>query len=247
MMKDNKQKTSQSGEDKVLELGQDLKKGNKVELESPAEANTVFYTSVNYLQMSDDTLFFDRLLEINDYERLLQEAKEYDGGDSIDMENTYKSPTKYPGDDVLVEDEHYAVIYNNSVGGTYNIMRKVSEHSVREAIDRYGLPDCPSEDVKEVAKGMVAKQFAKMANCRMPVFEMENGAVLHMEYNQDSDNLDVGMVTNAGLAIKHSFAYEHNASLETNLQGVQERLSEMPEYQKEQQEEVSVARSGFRR
>lgn len=246
-MKDNKQKTSQSGEDKVLELEQDLKKGNKVKLESLAEANTVFYTSVNYLQMSDDTQFFDRLQENNDYECLLQEAKEYDSGNSIDMENTYKSPTKYPGDDVLVEDEHYVVIYNNSVGGTYNIMRKVSEHSVREAIDRYGLPDYPSEDVKEVAKGMVAKQFTKMANRRMPVFEMENGAVLYVEYNRDSNNLDVGVITNTGLAIKHSFAYEHNASLEANLQWVQERLSEMAEYEKEQEEEVSVARSGFRR
>lgn len=211
------------------------------------ELEQVFYASVNYLQTHESTQLFDQLQENNDYKCLLQEAREYDSGDSIDMENTFKSPTQYPGDNMLVEDEDYAVIHNNSVGGTYNIMRKVSEHDVREAINRYGLPDCSSEDVKEVAKGMVAKQFTEMVNSRIPAFEMENGTVLYIQYNRDSDNFDVGVVTNIDLAAKHSFAYEHNASFETNLQRVLERLSEMPEYQEEQQEEVSVAKSGFRR
>lgn len=205
------------------------------------ELEQVFYASVNYFQTCDSTQSLDRLQENNDYECLLQEAKEYDSGDSIDLENTFKSPTQYPGDNMLVEDEHYAVVYNNSLGGTYNILRKVSEHDVREAINRYGLPDYPSEDVKEVAKDMVAKQFTEMINNRMPAFEMKNGIVLYLQYNRDSDNFDVGVTTNAGLAVKHSFAYEHNTSLETNLRGVLERLSEMPEYQEEEQEEVNVA------
>ncbi len=192
-----------------------------------------FYASVAYLQNGDDTQFLDQLHESGNYDQLLQEAKEYDHGDAIDLEYTFESPIQNRGDVILDEDDYYAVVYNNSVGGTYEIMRKVTEQDVRNVINRYGLPDRVTEDVKEVAKGMVAEQFTEMANRRMPVFEMESGAVLHVQYNRDTDSLDVGTVTNIGLAVEHSFSYEHNASLDTNLQDVHEQLSEMAEYQHE--------------
>lgn len=206
-----------------------------------------FYASVAYLQNGDDTQILDRLHENDNYDQLLQEAKEYDQGDAIDLENTFESPIQNRGDVLLDEDDYYAVVYNNSVGGTYEIMRKVTEQEVRNVINRYGLPNRATEDVKEVAKGMVADQFAQMSNRRMPVFEMDNEEMLQLEYNKETDHLNVGTVTNAGLVVKHSFVYDHNFSLDANLQGVHEKLSEMPEFQKEQQEEVSVARSGFRR
>lgn len=206
-----------------------------------------FYTSVAYLQNADDTQLLDRLQENDNYDQLLQEAKEYDHDDAIDLEHTFESPIQNRGDVLLDEDDYYAVVYNNSVGGTYEIMRKVTEQNVRNAICRYGLPDRATEDVKEVAKGMVAEQFAEMTAKRIPIFEMDNENVLQVQYNQETDHLDVGTVTNAGLVVKHSFVYDHNFSLDANLQGVHEQLSEMAEYQKEQQEEVSVARSGFRR
>ena len=193
-----------------------------------------FYASVAYLQNGDDTQILDRLHENDNYDQLLQEAKEYDQGDAIDLENTFESPIQNRGDVLLDEDDYYAVVYNNSVGGTYEIMRKVTEQEVRNVINRYGLPNRATEDVKEVAKGMVADQFAQMSNRRMPVFEMENGAVLHVQYNRDTDSLDIGTVTNAGLVVEHSFSYKHNASLDTNLQDVHEQLSEMSEYQHEE-------------
>ena len=31
------------------------------------------------------------------------------------------------GDDLLVENDHYALVYNNSLGGTYELLRRVSE------------------------------------------------------------------------------------------------------------------------
>ena len=98
--------------------------------------------------------------------------------------------------------------------------------------------------MKEVAKGMVAEQFTEIANRRMPVFEMENGAVLHVQYNRDTDSLDVGTVTNAGLAVEHSFSYEHNTSLDSNLQGLHEQLSEMAEYQHEKMDIGDVDNDG---
>jgi len=41
-------------------------------------------------------------------------------------------------------------------------------------IERYGLPNNTSKDVKVVAKNMVAEQFVEMTAKRMPIFEMDN-------------------------------------------------------------------------
>lgn len=71
----------------------------------------------------------------------------------------------------------------------------------------------------------------------MPVFEMPDGDVLYVGYNRESDTIDVGQTTNAGLAVRHSFPYDHDVSLDDNLQQVSEKLSGMEEYQAELQEE----------
>ena len=75
-------------------------------------------------------------------------------GDAPDLSKINLSPTKYRGDDRLVEDEHYAVVYNPTVGGTYDVMRKVSAEEIKDNIIRYGLPEDATDDVKEVAKQM---------------------------------------------------------------------------------------------
>lgn len=84
----------------------------------------------------------------------LLSAKEYDQGDAPDLSKINLSPTKYRGDDLLVEDEHYAVVYNPTVGGTYDVMRKGSAEEIKDNIIRYGLPEDATDDVKEVAKLM---------------------------------------------------------------------------------------------
>ncbi|MCR1859263.1 DNA primase, partial [Phocaeicola vulgatus] len=43
-------------------------------------------------------------------------------------------------------------------------------------------------------------------------------------------------VTNAGLVAQHRFPYDHNASLDANLQTVNEKLNNMEEYREELQE-----------
>ena len=200
----------------------------------------IFYSSIQYLQMSDDTNRLDKM----DASDILKEARVYDNGDSIDMDKTYAKAVKYPGDTVIAEDDHYAVVNNNQVGGTYDIMRKVSEKEVRDAINRYGLPSDATEDVKNVAKAMVAEEFSKMATNRMPVFEMNNGSVLYVQYNQEKDSLDVGTATNVGMSVLHQFPYDHDFNLDANLEGINEKLTEMTIYQAEidsEQETENVA------
>lgn len=59
------------------------------------------------------------------------------------------------------------------------------------------------------------------------------------------NHLDVGTVTNTGLAVKHSFAYDHSFTLDANLQGTHEQLSEMPEYQYEKADIGDVDNDGI--
>ena len=132
-----------------------------------------FYASVAYLQTTDDRSQLDELREKGDYEGLLACAKEYYDGNGMDEQYTYQTPLQHRGDDLLVEDKDFAVVYNGSVGGTYEVMLKYSEQEVRDHINRYGI-DRASVDVKELAKDMVVEQFAKLTHQRMPVFEMPN-------------------------------------------------------------------------
>lgn len=207
-----------------------------------------YYASVAYLQSTDDMSLLDRLRDKGDYHGLLAEAKEYDQGDAIDLEHTYKSATQNRGDDVLVEDDDYAVVYNGSVGGTYEVMRKVTEQEVRDNISRYGLPSEATADVEDVGKAMIAEDFSDLSKRRSPVFEMPSGDVLHLQYDAKQDCFEVGTATNAGLAVQHTVSYDHSLSLADNIENVYNTISELPEYQPEEvEEEAAVAKSAFRR
>lgn len=138
-----------------LKLGQNQEQNqDQGQAVTPTQSKvpTMYYASVAYLQMGEDTERFDQLKGKGDYQALLTEAKEYDQGEAIDLSKTNLSPAQYRGDDLLVEDEHYAVVYNPTVGGTYDVMRKVTEDEVKMNIERYGLPDDATPDVKAVAE-----------------------------------------------------------------------------------------------
>lgn len=209
--------------------------GQRNEVKQSVPEGKVFYSSVAYLQSTDDTSRLDALREKGDYEGLLRLAKEYYDGDGINEQYTFVSPRQNKGDDLLIEDKDFAVVYNNSVGGTYEVLLKYSEQEIRDHITRYGVR-LASNDIKEVAKDMAAEQFSAMKKQRTPVLEMPNGDILHIGYNRDDDTLDVGTATNAGLAVSHSFPYDHDNSLDSNLQSVNEKLNEMEQYQKEEVE-----------
>lgn len=195
----------------------------------------MFYSSVAYLQSTDDTSRLDEFRNKGDYEGLLRLAQEYYDGNGINEQYTFTSPLQNKGDDLLVEDKDFAVVYNNSVGSSYEVMLKYSEQEIRDHINRYGIR-LASDDIKGVAKDMVAEQFLAMTKQRTPVFEMPCGDILYTGYNRETDTLDVGTATNAGLAVRHSFPYDHDSSLESNLQSVYTELNRMEQYKKEEME-----------
>ena len=220
--------------------------GKEENMEGSMDDGRVYYASVAYLQSTDDTSELDKLKEKGDYQGLLTLAKEYYDGNGMDEEQTYRKPCQNRGDDLLIEDKDFAVVYNGSVGGTYEVFLKHTEQEVRDHITRYGIGRA-SEDVKAVAREMTAEEFSELAQRKMPIFQMPNGGLLNLQYNKDKDSLDVGTVTNAGLSVKHTFPFSHNHSMDANISSAYEQLLDMEEYQKEEVQEEHVAKSAFRR
>ena len=199
----------------------------------------IYYFSHTYLQSTDSREELDNLVEKQDYDSLLYLTREYDQGDALLQSQTYKNAKKFPGDDILAEDDNYAVVYNNSLDGTYDLMRKVTKQDIIDNIERYGLESDASDDVKKVAYENVAKQFSDIKS-KIPAFTMPNEDVLYFQYNQENNKIEVGTTTNAGLKVDQTFDYDVDRTLDANLENVYEQLSELPEYQQADEQEEDL-------
>lgn len=199
----------------------------------------IYYFSHTYLQSTDSREELDNLVEKKDYDSLLYLTREYDQGDALLQSQTYKNAKKFPGDDILAEDDNYAVVYNSSLDGTYDLMRKVTKQDIIDNIERYGLESDASDDVKKVAYENVAKQFSDIKS-KIPAFTMPNEDVLYFQYNQESNKIEVGTTTNAGLKVDQTFDYDVDRTLDANLENVYEQLSELPEYQQADEQEEDL-------
>ena len=229
---------------KVLSRNDYQEQGQTIQLDPKDEKK--YFSSYNYFQMESETAEFDKLKDAEDYEGILALAKEYDQGDSMDLEHVETSMTPAYGDDVLIDDENYAVVYNNSVGGTYNLLRKYSENDIREAIERYGMPKTPSYAVKFIDQQMglekgvkplveipspeakaVAKSFREDLT---PQFTMPNGKVLDYHYDASDNKVIVGEKLNDGSFIEtYVHDYDFALSKAENMSAIYKELS--TEYQ----------------
>lgn len=229
---------------KVLSRNDYQEQGQTIQLDPKDEKK--YFSSYNYFQMESETAEFDKLKDAENYEDILALAKEYDQGDSMDLEHVETSMTPDYGDDVLIDDENYAVVYNNSVGGTYNLLRKYSENDIREAIERYGMPKTPSYAVKFIDQQMglekgvkplveipspeakaVAKSFREDLT---PQFTMPNGKALDYHYDASDNKVIVGEKLNDGSFIE-TYVHDYDSALSKaeNMSAIYKELS--TEYQ----------------
>ena len=111
----------------------------------------IFYSSVVSIKSGEDLQLFDSMREKGHLNKMLKVAAEYDSGKGISLDATHKSPLQNSGDEVLRENKNYAVVYNNSAGGAYEIFRKSPQSEILNSINHYGLPDTASEDVKSLS------------------------------------------------------------------------------------------------
>ncbi len=111
----------------------------------------VFYSSVVSIKSGEDLHLFDSMREKGHLNKMLKVAAEYDSGDDLSLDTTLKSPLQNSGDEVLRENKNYAVVYNHSAGGAYEIFRKSPQSEILNSIVRYGLPETASENVKSLS------------------------------------------------------------------------------------------------
>lgn len=104
----------------------DSNEEGKTSQDSVTKPKNEYYFSYLYLQSVDNTQEFDDLSNKEKWDELLTLTQQYDQGDSLSQHNTRKNATSQSGDDLLVENDHYALVYNNSLGGTYELLRRVS-------------------------------------------------------------------------------------------------------------------------
>ena len=197
----------------------------------------IYYFSHTYLQSTDSREELDNLVEKQDYDSLLYLTREYDQGDALSQSQTYKNATKFPGDDILAEDDNYAVVYNSSVGDTYDLMRKVTKQDIIDNIERYGLESDASDDVKKVAYENVAKQFSDIKS-KIPAFTMPNEDVLYFQYSEERNQVDVGKMTPKGMDVQYIFDYDISRSPQRNISTIQDELSHYDEFRLLSDEEV---------
>lgn len=198
----------------------------------------IYYFSHTYLQSTDSREELDNLVEKQDYDSLLYLTREYDQGDALSQSQTYKNATKFPGDDILAEDDNYAVVYNSSVDGTYALMRKVTKQDIIDNIERYGLESDASDDVKKVAYENVAKQFSDIKS-KIPAFTMPNEDVLYFQYSEERNQVDVGKkMTPKGMDVQYIFDYDISRSPQRNISTIQDELSHYDEFRLLSDEEV---------
>lgn len=130
------------------------------------------YSSVAYLQFDTDTNDFAGMEQEKNYKGMLQLAREHDSGNAIDLENTYYDACHNPMDHLVCEDKDYAVVVNNSVGGTYEIFRKCSITEVLQNVLIFGL-DKIGSDVKKCCLQCCDRKIQMMMLNRDPHLIMQ--------------------------------------------------------------------------
>lgn len=236
LSEDDSEIAHQIGNEAVKKQYQERESEKEVQAQSvDPKDEKKYYSSFAFMQDQEDTEQFDKLQEEGKYDEILNLASEYDQEQEIELEYVSKSSSPHPGDDLLAENEDYAVVYNNRVDGTYDLLKKYSENELREEIERLGgIGSNPSDAVKEIAYNMTADEFAAIQ--KEPVFEMPNGEILYFQYNKETDKIEVGTATNNGLAVSDTFMFERDKSVEANLANVYEEMSQWEQYREQELE-----------
>lgn len=100
---------------------------------------------------------------------------------------------------------------------------------VVKACDVYIRQTCVEMKQREA----IAEEFSKLAQRKIPAFEMPDGDLLYLQYNKERNTLDVGTVTNVGFYVRHTFPFDYKFSLDSNIEAAYEKLSEMEMYKDE--------------
>ena len=173
------------------------------------------YYEFDYLQFDQDKKDFYKLMDKEDYNGILALAKELDDGQSINLKDVYAKPMRFAGDDLLDENDEYAVVYNNRVAGNITLYRRVSEFEVRKLLnnDITGrVNDAYTPDVNDIRIKML-EEFASSVN--------DDNRFLNIKYNQQEDTLGISFMSYEGNEIEIvKNDYDPNLTVGANIQAI---------------------------
>ena len=173
------------------------------------------YYEFDYLQFDQDKKDFYKLMDKEDYKGILALAKELDDGQSINLKDVYAKPMRFAGDDLLDENDEYAVVYNNRVAGNITLYRRVSEFEVRKLLnnDITGrVNDAYTPDVNDIRIKML-EEFASSVN--------DDNRFLNIKYNQQEDTLGISFMSYEGNEIEIvKNDYDPNLTVGANIQAI---------------------------
>lgn len=173
------------------------------------------YYEFDYLQFDQDKKDFYKLMDKEDYKGILALAKELDEGQPINLKDVYAKPMRFAGDDLLDENDEYAVVYNNRVAGNITLYRRVSEFEVRKLLnnDITGrVNDAYTPDVNNVRIKML-EEFASSVN--------DDNRFLNIKYNQQEDTLSISFMSYGGNEIEIvKNDYDPNLTVGANIQAI---------------------------
>ena len=173
------------------------------------------YYEFDYLQFDQDKKDFYKLMDKEDYKGILALAQELDNGQSINLKDVYAKPMRFAGDDLLDENDEYAVVYNNRVAGNITLYRRVSEFEVRKLLnnDITGrVNDAYTPDVNDIRIKML-EEFASSVN--------DDNRFLNIKYNQQEDTLSISFMSYEGNEIEIvKNDYDPNLTVGANIQAI---------------------------
>lgn len=193
------------------------------------------YYEFDYLQFDQDKKDFYKLMDKEDYNGILALAKELDEGQPINLKDVYAKPMRFAGDDLLDENDEYAVVYNNRVAGNITLYRRVSEFEVRKLLnnDITGrVNDAYTPDVNDIRIKML-KEFASSVN--------DDNRFLNIKYNQQEDTLSISFMSYGGNEIEIvKNDYDPNLTVGANIQAICEEYRDRYDMLTEMAQGISI-------
>ena len=193
------------------------------------------YYEFDYLQFDQDKKDFYKLMDKEDYKGILALAKELDDGQSINLKDVYAKPMRFAGDDLLDENDEYAVVYNNRVAGNITLYRRVSEFEVRKLLnnDITGrVNDAYTPDVNDIRIKML-EEFASSVN--------DDNRFLTIKYDQQEDTLSISFMSYEGNEIEIvKNDYDPNLTVGANIQAICEEYRDRYDMLTEMAQGISI-------
>lgn len=193
------------------------------------------YYEFDYLQFDQDKKDFYKLMDKEDYKGILALAKELDDGQSINLKDVYAKPMRFAGDDLLDENDEYAVVYNNRVAGNITLYRRVSEFEVRKLLnnDITGrVNDAYTPDVNDIRIKML-EEFASSVN--------DDNRFLTIKYDQQEDTLSISFMSYEGNEIEIvKNDYDPNLTVGANIQAICEEYRDRYDMLTEMSQGISI-------